>query len=82
MRLGMAVAVLAMMGVLVPAAGAATFSTPVKLTGAAGGEPSIVTDPFGDVFVSGPQGIPSGANGTAGVGFWASHDGARSFGPA
>lgn len=82
MRLGMAVAVLAVMGILVPAAGATTFSSPVKLTGAAGGEPSIATDPLGDVFVSGPQGIPSGVNGTAGVGFWASRNDGTSFGPA
>jgi hypothetical protein len=81
-RLGMTVGVLAVMGALVPAASATTFSSPLKLTGAAGGEPSIVTDPLGDVFVSGPQGIPSGANGTAGVGFWASHNDGSSFGPA
>lgn len=82
MRLRLTVAVLAVLGVLAPTAGAASFTSPVKLTGATGGEPSIVTDPFGDAFVSGPQGIPSGANGTAGVGFWASHNDGSSFAPA
>ena len=52
------------------AAGAGAFAKPVKLTGPAGGEPSIATDPFGDVFVVGPQGIPSGLNNEAGVGYW------------
>ena len=63
-RLGMTttvVALLAMLGALTPVAGATSFTNPVKLTGATGGEPSIVTDPFGDAFVSGPQGIPAGA---------------------
>ncbi len=82
MRLKMMIGVLAMFVVLAPAASAASFTNPVKLTGATGGEPSIVTDPLGDAFVSGPQGIPSGANGTAGVGFWASHNDGTSFGPA
>ncbi|HEY3728686.1 MAG TPA: hypothetical protein VGL51_16030 [Solirubrobacteraceae bacterium] len=78
----MAIAVVAVLGALVPAASAATFTNPVKLTGAAGGEPSIVTDPFGDAFVSGPQGIPSGANETAGVGFWVSRNDGSSFATA
>lgn len=55
------------------------YTTPVQLTGAAGGEPSIATDQQGDVYVSGPQGIPSGANGGPGVGIWVSHDNATSF---
>ena len=60
-------------------AGAAgiTFSNPVKLlgiTGGGGGEPSIATDQKGNVYVTSPQGIPSGLDGHAGVGFWASHD--------
>lgn len=70
---------------VVPAATAATaptFSTPLKLTGAAGGEPSIVTDQRGNVYVAGPQGIPSGANGGPGVGIWVSHDDANTFSKA
>ena len=59
----------------------ATFSTPVKLTGPAGGEPSIATDRKGNVYVDGPQGIPAGANDEAGVGFWASHDDGSTWGP-
>lgn len=67
------------------AAAAATkspFSAPTRLTGAAGGEPSIATDGVGNVYVTGPQGIPSGVNGTPGVGVWVSHDDATSFGQA
>jgi hypothetical protein len=56
-----------------------TFTTPVQLTGPGGGEPSIATNRQGDVYVDGPQGIPSGVNGTAGVGFWVSHDNGSSF---
>jgi hypothetical protein len=77
-----AVAAILPAAIAAPSAGAATFSTPVQLTGAAGGEPSIATDPLGDVFISGPQGIPSGVNGTPGVGFWASHDDGTTFGKA
>ena len=68
---------------LASGAGAATkaFTTPVRLTGPAGGEPSIATDPFGDVFVAGPQGIPAGANDEAGTGFWVSRNDGTSFGP-
>jgi hypothetical protein len=62
-------------------ASASTFTTPLKLTGPAGGEPSIATDGSGNVYVDGPQGIPAGANDESGVGFWASHDNATSFGP-
>jgi hypothetical protein len=78
----MTLVVLAVAAVVAPAAHAANFAPPIKLTGAAGGEPSIITDPFGDVFVSGPQGIPSGLSGHPGVGFWASHNGAKRFGSA
>ena len=56
------------------------FTTPVQLTGPGGGEPSIATNRQGDVYVDGPQAIPSGVNGTAGVGFWVSHDKGSSFG--
>ena len=68
---------------LAAGASAATknFTTPVRLTGPTGGEPSIATDPLGDVFVAGPQGIPAGANDQAGTGFWVSHNDGTSFGP-
>jgi hypothetical protein len=68
---------------LATGASAATkyFTTPVKLTGPTGGEPSIATDPLGDVFVAGPQGIPAGANDEAGTGFWVSRNDGTSFGP-
>jgi hypothetical protein len=65
-----------------PAANAATFTQPLKLTGASGGEPSIATDPFGDVFVSSPVGIPSGLGGTPGVSFWVSRNDGSTFGTA
>ncbi len=55
------------------------FSTPQQLTGASGGEPSVATDQAGNVYVVGPQGIPSGVNGGPGVGVWISHDDAKSF---
>src|SRR5581483_5756995 len=58
----------------------APFTTPVQLSNPpTGGEPSIATDPFGDVFVVGPQGIPSGVNQTSGIGYWVSHNDARTF---
>jgi hypothetical protein len=82
MRVRTTISVFAVLAALAPAANAVTFTAPVKLTGAAGGEPSIATDPLGDVFVSGPQGIPSGANGNPGVGFWASRNDGSTFGPA
>jgi hypothetical protein len=74
-------AVVALLG-LVPVASAARrpFTKPAKLTGPVGGEPSIATDPLGDVFVAGPQGVPSGAGGTAGIGFWSSRNDGSSFG--
>jgi hypothetical protein len=55
------------------------FSRPVKLTGPAGGEPSIATDPLGDVFVVSPQGVPAGATGHAGVGYWVSRNDGKRF---
>jgi len=58
------------------------FTTPVQLTGAAGGEPSIATDGANNVYVVGPQGIPSGVNGTPGVAVWVSHNDGTSFGQA
>jgi len=85
MRLRMTIGMLAALAVAAVGAspaGAVTFTKPVKLTGAAGGEPSIATDPFGDVFVVGPQGIPAGANDTTGVGFWVSRDDGSTFAPA
>ena len=82
MRLRITIAVLGALCVLAPAASGASYTKPVQLKGAAGGEPSIVTNPLGDAFVSGPQGIPAGANGTEGVGFWASHDDGSTFGSA
>lgn len=65
---------------LAPGAVAAAFTTPVQLSNPpAGGEPSIATDPQGDVFVAGPQGIPSGVNGTPGTGLWISRNDGTSF---
>ncbi|MGI8610150.1 MAG: sialidase family protein [Candidatus Dormibacteria bacterium] len=61
------------------AAGGISFNPAVKLLNGHGGEPSIATDGAGNVYVTGPQGIPSGANGTPGVVFWASRDHARTF---
>ena len=62
------------------ASAAQTFSTPVQLSNPpSGGEPSIATDPLGDVLVTGPQGIPSGANGTPGTGLWISRDDGNTF---
>ena len=43
------------------------------------GEPGIDNDKAGNVYVVGPQGIPSVVNGTSGVGFWVSHDNADTF---
>src|SRR5579859_1989499 len=82
MRIRMMITALTAAAALAPAAGAATFTPPVRLAGATGGEPSLATDPLGDVFVSGPQGIPAAAGGTKGVGFWVSRDDGSSFGPA
>jgi hypothetical protein len=64
------------------------FSAPLELKGWAGGEPSIALDPSNpnNVYVVAPQAVPAALNpifgfpaGGQGVGFWASHDGARSF---
>jgi hypothetical protein len=81
-RLRITIGALLCAAALAPGASAASFTSPVKLTGATGGEPSIVTNQYGDVFVSGPQGIPAETNNTDGVGFWASHNDGTSFGPA
>jgi hypothetical protein len=59
-----------------------SFAPVVRLTGAAGGEPSIVSDAASNVIVTGPQGIPSGANGIPGIAVWVSHNGAGTFVPA
>ncbi len=69
-RMILAIVGAAVIAALTPGIGTAKskpFTTPVQLTGPTGGEPSIATDPFGDVFVEGPQGIPSGTNDEAGV---------------
>jgi len=74
---------------------APTFTKAMVLKGYAGGEPSIALDPVnpGNVYVTAPQAIPSAANNALwatglfsgptpapkGVGFWASHDGGRTF---
>jgi hypothetical protein len=63
------------------------FSTPYKLPTYGGGEPSIAIDPRDsrNVYVTAPQGVPAalgaaiGAPASVGVGFWASHDGGKSF---
>lgn len=71
------------------------FAKPVVLKGYAGGEPSIALDPYhpNDVYVVAPQAIPAAANNALwqtgllsgpapaaeGIGFWASHDGGRTF---
>jgi hypothetical protein len=70
-----------------PAPSAPKFSSAVLLKGFGGGEPSLALDPRNprNVYVAAPQGIPTGLNlaiggsTTSGVGFWASHDGGRSF---
>lgn len=81
------VAAVALSAGLVPAVAAApapragsAFTTPAQLSNPpTGGEPSIATDPFGNVFVVGPQGVPSGLGGTSGVGYWRSHNNGRKF---
>lgn len=57
----------------------ARFGNTTQLLGAVGGEPSIATDRTGNLYVTGPQGIPSGLNGTPGVAVWVSHDDGSSF---
>jgi hypothetical protein len=71
------------------AAAPAAFSPPVKLPKWSGGEPSIAIDAQDPnaVYVVAPQHIPAVLNGAAGntgsgsngVGFWASHDGGKTF---
>ena len=62
-------------------AAAQNFTTPVQLGNPpSGGEPSIATDPQGDVLVTGPQGIPSGIAGHPGTGLWISRNDGTSFG--
>jgi hypothetical protein len=72
-------------------ASAARFTTPVKLVGTSssgnpdptsgpfGGEPSIAADPLGHVYVQSPVGIPSGAGGNPGSGFWISSNDGKTF---
>ena len=55
------------------------FSKPVQLVGAGGGEPGIATDKKNNVYVNGPQSIPSIFNGTPGVAVWASHNDGAGF---
>ena len=63
------------------------FTAALQLKGYGGGEPSLSLDPSNskNVYVTAPQGIPTGANAvfggstTSGVGFWASHDGGKTF---
>ena len=62
------------------------FSKAVILKAYAGGEPSLALDPYhpNDVYVVAPQGIPAAVGALVdlpdkGIGFWASHDGGRTF---
>ena len=71
------------------AANQPAFSPPLQLPKWSGSEPSIAIDPNDPsaVYVSAPQHIPAVLNGAAGntgsgtngVGFWASHDGGKTF---
>jgi hypothetical protein len=78
--------------IVAASASAASFTKPVQLVGTNsttgkpdpssgpfGGEPSIAADPLGHVYVSSPVGIPSGAGGNPGQGFWISNDGGNTF---
>jgi hypothetical protein len=73
--------------IVAASASASTFTPPVQLTGTDGsstagpfgGEPSIAADSLGHVYVSSPEGIPAGVNGTPGDGFWISSDGGNTF---
>jgi hypothetical protein len=85
MILTSAIAIVSAGAMLLVAASAASaaqnFTTPVQLSNPpSGGEPSIATDPQGDVLVTGPQGIPSGIAGHPGTGLWISHNDGSSFG--
>jgi hypothetical protein len=70
-----------------PASVAPKFNKPVLLKGFGGGEPSLAIDPKDprNIYVTAPQGIPTGLNlvlgssTTSGIGFWASHDGGKTF---
>src|SRR5437588_6228280 len=71
------------------AATPATYSPPLKLPAWSGSEPSIAVDPQDPnaVYITAPQHIPAVLNqaagntgsGSNGVGFWASHDGGKTF---
>ncbi|MCU1450017.1 MAG: exo-alpha-sialidase, partial [Acidimicrobiales bacterium] len=83
------VAVLTPAGPARGAGGTLAFSPPLRLPKWSGSEPSIAIDPNDPsaVYVSAPQHIPAALNeaagntgsGSNGVGFWASHDGGRTF---
>jgi hypothetical protein len=83
-RTTLAIATAAFLTFASAALAAQTFNTPVRLAGGpSGGEPSIATDPRGDVFVSGPQGIEHGITshtGQGGTGFWISNNDGTTFG--
>jgi hypothetical protein len=85
-------AALAVFTTSAPARGAsspAVWSAPMKLPKWSGSEPSIAIDPndANAVYVTAPQHIPAVLNqaagnmgsGSNGVGFWASHDGGKTF---
>src|SRR5438270_10917772 len=55
------------------------FTKPVQLVGAGGGEPGIATDKKNNVYVNGPQSIPSIFNGTPGMAVWSSHNDGPAF---
>ena len=71
------------------ATGAPAWSPPLQLPKWSGSEPSVAIDPkdASAVYVSAPQHIPAVLNqaagnttsGSNGVGFWASHDGGKTF---
>jgi hypothetical protein len=73
--------------IVAASAGASTFTPPVQLkgtdgtttTGPFGGEPSIAADSLGHVYVDSPEGIPSGASGNSGAGFWSSSNDGNTF---
>jgi hypothetical protein len=65
---------------LASGAAAAAFTTPVQLSNPpSAGEPSMATDPQGDVFVVSPQGIPAAPSGHPGTGLWISRNDGTSF---
>ena len=89
--IGLCVGALFAFAATAASASAASFTAPVRLvgtgssgkpdptTGPFGGEPSIATDRLGHVYVQSPEGIPSGASGHAGSGFWISSNDGTSF---